>query len=170
MCSGIETWLLIKGISSVIINVFDWSSVLQKGVDFANPRHFFVKIDCIISIWRDKRMWRWHDCNCVKFWKWRLQTPVIIKSTLVQMKRMGQKITSIKVHFTCTQFHRVLYYSKGQYFEFPSTQTYNHTCTCDKILTDKNKTKTHKLFTFIDKDNARNDESAALVLNHDWSI
>lgn len=44
LCSGIETWLLIKGISSVIINVFDWSSVLQKGVDFANPWHFLLKL------------------------------------------------------------------------------------------------------------------------------
>lgn len=35
--------------------------------------------------------------------------------------------------------------TRGQYFESFSTHTYNHTCTCDKILTDKNKTKTHEL-------------------------
>lgn len=61
------------------------------------------------------------------------------------LERGGAKNHIDKVKLHMFKKSQSIKRTRGQYFESFSTHTYNHTCTCDKILTDKNKTETHEL-------------------------
>lgn len=61
------------------------------------------------------------------------------------MQRLGKGWGNDKIKLHIYKMLQSIIRTRGQYFKFLSTHTYNHTCTCDKILTDKNKTETHEL-------------------------